>query len=532
MMGIAVGFGLLALVLLIICGNVAGMAVARGVAREQEIAIRLALGSGRFRVARLFLTEAFLIAVLGGVLGVLFAQWGLGLATPFIPDMAEVSPGAGRGLVPLALAVTLVATMAVGLLPSIRFSRPELVSSIKDDSGTGGRKVGRIHRYSASAQAGLALCLLVTSALFIRALGFMEQKDLGFQPENLYTVRINLTQEGMETRELAEPFLARVREAMGGLPGVRSVSVADGVPVDLVGNFTGASRADQPDPAFGRVQVEFTLADEGFFETIGTPLLQGRGFEPSDDVGSERVVVITQSLAEDLWPGEDALGRSLWSGMTGEGPQAFTVVGLVPDLASSRPTEDWPHIFAARRQIFYPRIMVVVRAEGDPSVVSRAIRSTLLQIEPDLAYPAVVSSESLLERATGNQRFSARAAGGLGLLALLLAAIGVYGVVAFTVSSRTREIGLRMAMGATRGSVLRKVLGDGVRLALPGLILGSLASAGLAVAVRAEFFGLSPVDPVSFLVAGGALFAVVVLASVAPARRAAALDPMRALKSE
>jgi predicted permease len=483
-------------------------------------------------VARLFLMEAFLIALAGGVLGVLFGRWGLDLAAPFIPDVTEVSLGAGGGLLPVALAVTLVATLAVGLLPSIRFSRPELVSSIKDDSGTGGRKVGRLHRYAASAQAGLALCLLVTSALFIRALGFMEGKDLGFQPENLYTVRINLTQEGMETRELAEPFLSRVREGMEAVPGVRSVSVADGIPVDLVGNFTGASRADQPDPAFGRMQVEFTLVDEGFFETIGTPLLQGRGFEPTDDEGSERVVVVTQSLAAGLWPGEDALGRRIWSGMTGEGPQAFTVVGVVPDVASSRPTEDWPNIFAARRQIFHPRIMVLIRAEGDPSAVSQSIRAKLLEIEPNLAYPSVVTSESLLERATGNQRFSARAAGGLGLLALILAAIGVYGVVAFAVSSRTREIGLRMAMGATRGAVLKKVLRDGVRLALPGLALGGLASAGMAVAVRAEFFGLSPIDPVAFVGAGGLLFAVVVLASLAPARRAAALDPMRALRME
>jgi predicted permease len=529
---IGLGFGLMTLVLLIICGNVAGMVLARGVTREQEIAIRLALGSGRMRLARLLMVESFLIAAAGGGLGVLLGRWSLDLAASYIPEMPEIALGAGAPVVPFALAVSLGATLAVGLLPSIRFSRPELVSSLKDDSGGGGRRVGRIHRFSASAQAGLALTLLVTSSLFLRSLGVMEQKDLGFESAGLYTTNINLTQEGMETLDLAAPFLDRVRESVGALPGVTAVSITNGIPLDLSGNFTGVSRADQPDPAEGRVQVEFTLVDEGFFETIGTPLLRGRGFGASDDASSDLVMVITESLAARLWPGEEALGRHVWSGMIGEGPRDFTIIGVVPEVASSRPTENWPNIFVPYRQVFYPRTMVAVRGEGDPSALARGIRSTLLDIEPGLAFPVVVSSESLVERGTGNQRFSARAAGLLGLLALFLAAIGVYGVVAFAVSSRTREIGLRMAMGATRGEVQMQVLGDGVRLALPGLVFGSLIAAVVAMAFRAEFFGLSPVDPVSFLAAAGLLFLVVLLASFAPARRASGIDPMKALKME
>lgn len=532
MMGVWMGFGLLAMVLMIICGNVAGMVLARSVARGQEIAIRLSLGAGRLRLVRLFLMESFFIAAVGGAFGILLGRWGMDLASPFIPGIPEVALGAGAPVVSIALAVTLAATLAVGILPSIRFSRPELVSSIKDDSGVGGKKVGRVHRWSASAQAGLALCLLVTSTLFVRGLDFLANKDLGFEPAGLYSARINLTQEGMDSRELAEPFLDRFREEVGALPGVGSVSVADGIPLDLVGNFTSVSRADQPDPAFGRISVEFTRVDEGFFETVGTPILRGRGFEPSDDDSSELVLVVTESLADRLWPGEDALGRSIWSGMTGDGPQTYTIVGIVPDVVSSRPTEDWPNIFAASRQIFHTSVWLTVRAEGDPTVVARAIRSKLLEIEPDLAFPVVESSVSIIERATANHRFSAKAAGGLGLLALLLAAIGVYGVVAFAVTSRTREIGLRMAMGATKSEVLKKVLRDGVRLALPGLIVGGLASAGLAVAVRAEFYGLQPIDPISFLGASGVLFAAMVVASLAPARRASSVDPMKALRME
>jgi predicted permease len=532
MMGIWLGFGLLALVLLIICGNVAGMVLARSVSREQEIAIRLALGVGRLRLVRLFLVEASFIAAMAGVFGILLGRWGLALASPYIQGIPEVAPGAGAPVVSIVLGVTVAATLAVGILPSVRFSRPELVSSIKDDSGAGGRKVGRVHRWSASAQAGLALCLLVTATLFMRSLGFLANKDLGFEPAGLYSVRVNLTQEGMETRELAEPFLDRFREEVGSLPGVTSVSVADGIPLDLVGNFTSVSRADQPDPALGRITVEFTRVDEGFFKTVGTPILRGRGLEPTDDASSELVLVITESLAERLWPGEESLGRRVWSGMTGEGPQRFTVVGIVPDVSSSRPTQEWPNIFAASRQIFHTDVRLAVRAEGDPTMVARAIRSKLLEIEPDLAFPVVESSESIIDRATANHRFSVKAAGGLGLLALLLAAIGVYGVVAFAVTSRTREIGLRMAMGATRGEVLSRVLRDGVRLTLPGLIIGGLAAAGVAVAARSEFFGLQPVDPVSFLGAAGILFSAMVVASLAPARRASSVDPMQALRME
>jgi predicted permease len=532
MLGIGMGFGLLGLVLLIICGNVAGMVLARSIAREKEIAIRLALGSGRLRLARLLLVEALLIAVAGGGLGVLLGRWGMDLASPFVPGLSQVVSGVGAPVLSVALAVTLVTTLGVGLLPSIRFSRPELVSSLKDDAGGGGRKVGRIHRYSASAQAGLALCLLVTSFLFLRALGFMELKDLGFEPVGLYTVRINLTQEGMETRELAEPFLQRVRESVGSLPGVTAVSIADGLPLDLTGNFTGVSPASESEPEAGRIQVEFTLADEGFFETIGTPVLQGRGFEAGDDSSSEPVAVVTEALADRLFHGENVLGRRVRSGAAREGPQEYTIVGVVPDLASSRPTEEWPNIFLAFGQNFYPRIRVNVRGRGDPLVLSTAIRDALLSIEPNLAFPVVESSESLIERATRNHRFSVRAAGGLGVLALLLAAIGVYGVVAFAVSSRTREIGLRMAMGATRGEVLRQVLRDGVLLALPGLLLGGFAAVGVSLAFRAQFFGLSPLDPVSFLAAAGVLFAVVLVASISPARRASAIDPMRALRME
>ena len=525
-------FSLLSLVLLIICANVAGMVLARSVTREQELAVRMALGSGRRRLARLLMVEALLLSFAGVGLGVLLGVWGMDLVYASIPGFPPLEFAVEAPVLGLGLLLGFGATLAVGLLPAFRFSRPELVSSLKDDSGGGGRRVSRIHRFAASAQAGVALTLLVTCGLFLRSLGVMEDRDFGFEPQGLVTTRVDLFQEGYESQESAEVFLDRAREAIEAVPGVISVSVADGIPLDLSGNFTGVARADQPDDARGRIQVELTKVTEHFFETVGSPVLQGRGIEYGDNLSSDPVVVITESLAARLWPGEDALGRTLRSGGTRTGPRDYTVVGIVADVASSRPTENWPNIFLSFRQTYGPRMMFVLKTAGDLSALARPIQSALLSVDPGLSYPVLLTSESLVERGTQGQRLSAGMAGGLGVLALLLSAIGVYGVVAFAVTSRTREIGLRMAMGASRRKVLREVLLDALRLAVPGLAVGALLAGLVAAAARAELLGLSPADPISFLGGGAILFLVVLAASLIPARAASGIDPMEALKGE
>ena len=420
----------------------------------------------------------------------------------------------------------------MGLSPAIRFSRPGLVSSLKEVGGGGGRRAGRIHRIAASAQTGLALVLLVSCGLFLRALGVMAHKDLGFQPEGILTTRIDLSLHGYGSPDLATPFLEEVRERLSQIPGVTSVSVADGLPLDLVGNFTRVAPSDGAEEGARGIQVEFTRADEGFFQTVGTPLLRGRGFLATDDAYSEPVAVISESIATRLWPGQEAVGRRIRATPGRDPERDFTVVGVVPDVASSRATESWPNVFLSLRQNHGSRVMVLVRATGDPAATSRAVQRALLRAEPGLPFPTIETSESLVARSTQGQRMGALLAGGLGILAILLSAIGLYGVVAFSVSSRTREIGLRMAVGATRKTVLQGVLGDTVRLALPGLVVGSLLAAGTAAVLRSELLGLGPMDPVSFLGSAAVLFVVVLLAGLVPARRAAAIHPMDALRKE
>jgi predicted permease len=537
--------GLAGLVLLIICGNVAGMVLARSATREREIAVRMALGSGRGRLVRHLMAEALLLAVVGGSLGMLLAFWATGTLSPaYFSDMPNLSLEPNLTILAFSLLLTLGTTIVFGLFPALRFSKPDMISSLKDDTGGGGRRVGRIHRIATSAQAGVALSLIVTCSLFVRALGVMEQRDLGFDPQDLMLTRMDLAQQGYTTAEAGEAVLDRMKASVSTVPGVTSVTVADGIPLDLVGNFTSVTRGDRSYEAGGNVSVEFTLVDDGYFETIGTPILRGRGIERTDEASSEPVVVITQALAERLWPGEEAVGRQLRfssrfhrifiprQGIEVDSARAYTVVGVAGQVASSRATEDQPHVFISLRQNYRPQVMIVARALASSAALTRSIQSAVLTVDPTLPFPVISSSESLVQRSTEAQRRTAEMAAGLGVLALLLSAIGVYGVVAFAVARRTREIGLRMAIGATRAQVLGAVLRDAVRLAVPGLAVGALLAVGLAAAAGNILLGVSPADPISLGTAGGLLLLVILLASLVPARRASGIDPMVALRSE
>ncbi len=518
---------LIGLILLIICGNVAGMVLARSATREREFGVRLALGAGRGRLVRQLLVESFLFSLAGGLLGVVLAFWGT--SAVFFTRLTGLPEGSFRPEVSIlvsTLALVVVTTIAVGLLPALRFSRADLVMSLKSDTGGGGRRVGRVHRFAASAQTGITLFLLALGTLLLRGVGRADQRDPGFEPRGLLVARLDLGQAGYESLEQVLSVSGRMMEAIAARPGVTSVALADGLPLDLVGNFTAVSLPGAVDQ--GRVQVEFTQATEGFFTTAGETLLRGRGIEATDDASSQPVVVITESLASRLWPGEEALGQGLQMSSSRTEERVFTVVGVVRDVASSRATEDWPQIYLSLRQVYMrPRVVLLVRGEGEAVELVRPVQTAILEVEPGLPIPSVETSESLVARSTQGQRDMARAAGGFGLLALLLSAIGVYGVVAFAITNRTREIGIRMTMGATRERVLRTVFEDAVRLAVPGLVTGALLALGAGAAMRSELFGLSPLDPLSFL-----LPALTLLASLVPARRASSIQPVEALREE
>jgi hypothetical protein len=281
------------------------------------------------------------------------------------------------------------------------------------------------------------------------------------------------------------------------------------------------------------VQVEFTAVGPGFFEAVGTPVLRGRSIQPADTAGSPPVVVITQGLAERLWPGETALGRQVRLPFSRERGAAHTVVGVTPDVASSRPTEDWPQVFVPLAQHEdRARLRLLVRTRSEAAALARPVQAVVRSIDPLFAVPPAITSAELVASSLDPQRVAAIATGGVGLAGLLLSAFGVYGLVAFVVSQRTREFGLRMALGASPYRVLRMVLADVGLLAAPGLVVGLLAASGFAAAVGSMLLGVGPLNPVALGLTVLVVLAVVLVACVVPAARAARVDPSVALRGQ
>ncbi len=545
LMAMAGLWGILGVLLLIICGNLAGMTLARSATREREIGVRLALGSSRLRLIRHLMVEAFILALAGGAVGTLMALIAMATVSPL--DLGVYTPGfrfqPSGWVLAMSFATALVAALLVGLVPSLRFSRPELVGALKDDPGGGGRRVGRIQRIAASAQAGAALAFLVVGALFLRSLSRTDDHTLGFEADGLvvtdYAVGalssslLDLSEEGYATLEDGGgALLDGLMRTLGSLPGVKAVALGDGVPLDRLGNFGRVAPIEAAEDPESRIRVEFTRVTEGYFTAIGAPVVLGRGFRSSDDASSEAVAVITRPLAERLWPGETPLGRQFNWPAGSEGARPRTVIGVVDRVASSRAGEDWPHVFLPLRQNYSPQLMILLRTSADPASLGEPIRTAMQSVDPGLPLPHLLPGRSVVGRATREQRSAGQLGGALGLLVVILSAMGVHGVVALAVTHRRKEIGLRMALGATQGEVALRVLGDTLRLSAPGMAMGALIAAGVAAAMRSMLLGLSPLDPVSFLAAAGLLIMVILLASLAPALRASGIHPVDALRPE
>lgn len=538
--------GLAAVLLLIICGNLAGMALARSAAREQEIGVRLALGSSRVRLVRHLMVEATVLTAIGGAVGIVLAMWGMTRISPM--DLNVTAPGAtfepSVWTLALSLALSFVAAQAFGLLPALRFSRPELVSALKDDTGGGGRRVGRFQRVASSFQTGTAFLLLLMAALFFRSLDRTDESHIGFRPEGLAVADfraggtfigfLDLSEAGYESmHEGGSALVDQLIESIGSLPGVASAAVSTGFPLDRRRAYIAVDPAGQASPDSLGVMVEYTLASEGYFSTIGTPILQGRALRRTDDTSSALVAVVTRSFADRLWPGEDPLGRQ-FSEAGDETPATWTVVGVAGDVASSAARENLPQMFVPVRQSRMPNLIILVRSEPgtDPALLAGPVREAVRSVDRGLPMPRLIPAHSYVAWATQEQRTGGAVTGGIGIMVLLLSAMGVYGVVALAVTQRTREIGIRIAMGASRGAVLRGVFRDAIRMAAPGLLVGGLLAAGTAAAMRSLLLGLSPVDPVAFVSVAALLLLVVVFASLAPALRASGIHPMEALRKE
>lgn len=520
------------LVLLVACANLANMMLARAASRERELAVRVALGADRGHLIRQVLMECIALALAGGAVALLLAWWLAGVVAAFQPPLPvdlglDISPD-GRVLL-FTFGVALATGLLFGLVPALRASRPDLVPSLKE--GGGGRGRGR-HRMELRdvlvvGQVTLSVALLVTGALLARSLGAAARVDLGYDADRTAQLSLAMGMNGY-TGEEAWAFFREALLRIEGMPGVESAGMASRVPLGLNNNTFGLYLdGHQSSPDDAPYTVGGALVDEGYLPALGLQLRAGRGIESADRDDSAPVAVVTSALAARFWPGEDPLGRELrrsWDG------RPHRVVGVVEDHRVNTPGE------APTPYILFPMppdgtfASLVVRTAGPAAPMVPRLEAQLRGMDPDLTFLETGTLRDLAEVRTFAIRLGAWLIGAFGVLALVLASVGLYGVISYSVGRRVREIGIRKALGAEAGQVTAMVLGQGMVLVAVGCVLGgALATAGARALSGVLFVG--PLDPVSFAGAFLVLVAVAALANWVPARRAAAVDPVEALRA-
>jgi putative ABC transport system permease protein len=524
--------GAVALVLLIACANVANLMLARAAARGRELATRVALGAGRGRLVRQLLTETGVLWTAGCALGLLAGYWGL---EALIATSPAALPGGLEArldgtVVGYAIALTGGTAVLFGLIPALRLSRPDLVETLKEggrgDAGAAVRT--RVRATLVVSQVALAMILLVGAGLLLRSLDALNRVSPGFEAKNLLTMEYRLPANKYPQGPQQWEFHRQVVERVRALPGVRSATVLRALPFSGNGSTLYSDVPDKPAPPDNLPRARFNTVEEGSFRTMGIPVLRGRGIDARDTADAPLVAVVSQRMVDHNWPGQDPIGKTIR--VMGTPPVTAQVVGVVGDIKHSSLEEpDLPFVYAAQAQ--QPNIFntLVVRTEGDPMALAPAVRGAVWSVDRDQPVWKIRTQESLVEASTGFRRFVSRLLLVYAGLALLLAAIGIYGLMAYAVTQRTREIGLRMALGAHGRDVLGLMLRDGLRLTALGVGVGLPAAFALTRLMRSMLFGTSPADPATFAAVAVLLMLVAGAASYLPAWRATRVDPLVAL---
>jgi predicted permease len=534
-------FGLSGMVLLIVGLNISGMMLVRGALRERELAIRLAIGASRWRLMRYHLSEALVMALFGGSLAsaLLFGvpvvvAWWLDF---FGPELDLFKPDVW--LVLQCIALCFVTSLVLGLLPALRFSRPAILSALKNDSAGSGRRVGRLQRLTAAAQAGIAVPFLVIGGIRVDQARVTAMADLGYQPQGLYAARVNLSAIG-KTEDDRRLFVQAVQANLAQAPGVVSVTVADGVPLDFNDRFTRVAR--EGDATF--VPAHSTRIAAGYLETVGIRLLAGRTIDANDRAGAERVVLLSEPLARRLFPAGDPLGQRVVFSLAGNERQTYTVVGVTADVVSTQMGNPRPQLFISLAQDPASTVLAIARANASDPSVRRAFENALGQDsgqrrqgsdQPsggDVMLRELITGEELVENSYSDLLTQGGVGGIAAGIALMLAALGIYGVIAFMVATRTREIGVRVALGASRARVVGEVLGDALKLVVPGIGVGLVLAVLWVRVADPSWYALGAIEPLVYFLAAATAFSVAVLAGIPSARRAAAVQPIVAIRAE
>jgi putative ABC transport system permease protein len=533
--------GASAFVLLIACANLANLMLARTSRREREVAVRLAIGASRRRLVRMLLAESVLVSLIGGALGLILALWGVDAVPRLIATQIPfwIVFAVDWRVVLFALALSGLTSMAFGLVPALRASRPDLVMSLKDgaQNTTGSSRRGRLRSVLVVAQIACALVLLAGAGLMMKT--FLRSRDmsnLGYDPRNVLTASVHTLQPRYDDAAQIGAFAASVEERVKSVPGVVAMSVEH---TDFLGTFVGTNGnvtlEGSNTPVADNIVPRFSKGVSGdYFRVLRIPLRRGRLFSPSDRAGTPGVAVLNEAAAAALWPNGDAIGKRLKLGQPNDDHPWLTVVGIVGSTIASPlgRRRDAGFVYVPFAQQPSRGLTVLVRTAGPPLALASSVRAEIRAADPDAATDELSTMEASLSGWVGPVGFFVKLLGALATLAVGLAALGIYGVVSYTVAQRTREIGIRMALGATSRGILRLVVGYGVVLTGLGLAVGVAGSVALTGVLRGLLFGTSATDPVVFGAVSALLAAVSIAACYGPARRAVKVEPIVAIRYE
>jgi putative ABC transport system permease protein len=529
--------GAVGLVLLIGCANVANLLLARAVTRQKELSIRAALGASRWRLVRQLMTECLLLALSGGAVGLLLAYWLTGLLSTF--NLAETVGQMARlatitidlRVFGFAFLVSILTGVLFGLMPAWRLSQPALNVSLRE-GGRGSKSHGRgLHGVLMVAEIALAMVLLAGAGLLIRSFVRLLEVNPGYRADRLLTARFQLPPR-YQDKVARVQFYERLLERVATLPGVESAGATSHLPLSRY-NLGGTLRVEGRVPAPGEREpsAPFASVNPGYFRTMGIGLRSGRLFTDGDTAGAPNVALLSESLARRLFPNGEAVGKRLRVSAFGE--EWTTIIGVVTDIRHQG-LERGPEeaVYLSFRQLARPGMALLLRSRGDPLSLTPALRSAVREIDPALPLYEVMTMEARLSNSIAGRRFNLLLIGSFAALALVLAGIGVYGVIDYVVTERTHEVGIRMALGADRSDVLALVLRQGMGLSAIGIGIGVAAALALTRVLTSSLYEIKPGDPMTFVGVSGTLLLVAFVATWMPARRAARVDPMVALRSE
>jgi putative ABC transport system permease protein len=535
--GLAVMMTAVCFVLLIACSNVAGLLLARAAGRKKELAIRISLGASRRSIIQQLLTEGLLLALLGGSAGLLLSYWGIKFVRSnmnFNDAISAVPLSLDLNVLLFTVAVSLGSAVLCGLAPALKASRTDINASLKDESraASAGRSHHRLRTVLVTAEIALALLLLVGTGLLVRGLYLLTHQNLGFSPDHLLTANVTLDKtrykEASQQARFAEDMLPRLQQ----IPGVGAAAISSDLPANGPGSVTFLVKG-QPSPENQRPTTIDVVVTPDYFRTAGIPLLRGRIFAETDSAGAPPVVVVSQEFVHRFLKDQEPLGKQIRLDVVGATPEWSEIVGVVANVKTFfEGVREDPAVYEAFLERPVNSFSLMLRTNSDPAAVTSAMRSAVAQVDADLPLDRVMSMAALIERQEHGDSFFAQVLGSFGILALLLSAIGIYGLIAYSVGQRTHEIGIRMALGAGRADVLWMVLREGLGMAAIGGAIGLAMALPLPKVFEAMFYDIRLGGPGLYFIVPAAISIVALLATYIPARRATRVDPMSALHQD